>query len=438
MEISYSDWVSVLIGILLLLITGLILYMKEKKNNALLIKDLEEERKESKKYIEDLDSLLAMLTHFQEMGMKYADIEDLNDICNFIIEYASNILDTKMGSLMLINKATNMLEIVAARGLSKEVIKTTKIYVGEGIAGMVAREGKSIYCEDIEKDVRFMRNSNIKYSSKSFIAVPLKIKNKVIGVLNVNSKRKGKQFSERDIKLLEILADQAAVAIENIQLYRDMKGMYIGTIKMLAKAIDAKDPYTKGHSEKVTLFAVEIAEEMKLPEKLIKNIEFAALIHDIGKIGVKDSVLTKPSRLSVSEYAMIKKHPAIGEQIIAPIEFLTNITPLVLYHHEHYDGGGYLEGLKGDEIPIGARILIVADSYEAMISDRPYSKSMTREQAIEELKDNSGSQFDPEVVNAFLRVLERKKQSEFEGLYVEDNKSNRKGRVSQKVYKRED
>jgi len=209
----------------------------------------------------------------QEMGMKYADVEDMKDICSLIVEYATDLLDTKMGSLMLVNKSTNMLEIIAAKGLSREVIKTTKIHVGEGIAGIVAREGKSIYCEDIEKDVRFMRNSKVKYSSKSFIAVPLKVKNRVIGVLNVNSKRKGKQFSQKDIKLLEILADQAAVAIENIQLYRDMKGMYIGTIKTLAKAIDAKDPYTKGHSEKVTQYAVEIAKEMKLPEKLIKNID---------------------------------------------------------------------------------------------------------------------------------------------------------------------
>lgn len=424
MEISYSEYVSILIGILLLLIIGLIVYLREKINKVSLIKELEKEKKGNKKYMEDLNNLLAMLSHFQEMGMKYADVNDMKDICKLIVEYATNLLDTKMGSLMLIDKTTNMLEIIASRGLSAEVIKTTKICVGEGIAGIVAREGKAIYCEDVEKDVRFMRNSNITYSSKSFIAVPLKIKNSVIGVLNVHSKHEEKRFGEMDIKLLEILADQAAVGIENIQLYGDMKGMYLGTIKMLAKAIDAKDPYTKGHSEKVTEFAVEIAEEMKLSEKLIKNIEFAALIHDIGKIGVKDSVLAKPSRLSESEYAMIKKHPAIGEQIIAPIEFLTNITPLVLYHHEHYDGNGYPEGLRGAEIPIGARILNVADSYEAMTSERPYSNSMTQEQAIEELKDKSGSQFDLEIVDAFLKVLEKKRQNKLEGLYVEENRAN--------------
>ncbi len=406
MEISYTTLVLLLIWIIIMLI----LYKKEKIKNTHLIEAIDEEKKKSKKYVEDLDSLFLMLTRFHEMGVQYSDVDDVKDISSLIVEYTTDMLDTKMGSLMLINKNTNTLEIIAARGLSEEVIKMTQIHIGEGIAGLVAREGKTIYCEDIENDVRFMRNSKVKYSSKSFVAVPLKIKNKIIGVLNINSRRKGKQFSQMDIKLLDILANQAAVAIENIQLYKDMKGMYVGTIMTLAKAIDAKDPYTKGHSERVMKFAVEIAKEMKLPEKLVSNIEFAALIHDIGKIGVKDNVLDKPTRLSDSEYDIIKKHPVIGEQIIAPIEFLTNIAPLILYHHEHYDGSGYLEGLKGEEIPIGARVLIVADAFEAMISERPYSRSMTGEEAIDELKDKSGSQFDPEVVKAFLRVLEKAEQ----------------------------
>jgi HD-GYP domain-containing protein (c-di-GMP phosphodiesterase class II) len=414
------DYLAILIATLLLATATLILYRKEKKKTNKLISVLKKERTENKTYIEDLNNLLLMLTHFQEIGMKYADVEDVKDICDLIVDYAVGLLKTNMGSLMLVNKNTNMLEVVSAKGLSDDVIKTTKIYMGEGIAGIVAREGKTIYCEDIDNDVRFMRNSKVQYASKSFIAVPLKNKNKIIGVLNVNSKKKGRHFSEKELKLLDILSDQAAVAIENIQLYKEMKGMYVGTIKMLAKAIDAKDPYTKGHSERVTKYALEIAREMRIPEKLIRNIEFAALIHDIGKIGIKDSLLSKPSRLSDSEYEQIKKHPSIGEQIIAPIEFLTNIAPLVLYHHENFDGSGYLEGLKGEEIPLGARIINVADSYEAMVSERPYSKNMSQPEAIQELKNNSGEQFDPDVVEAFLRVIERKRQGRFDK-YFEGN-----------------
>ncbi|MDA3793264.1 MAG: GAF domain-containing protein, partial [Elusimicrobia bacterium] len=393
---------SVIVGVLTVI---LILYIKERSRRENYIADLKRSRSENNSYVDDLDILLTMLTRFQEFGMTYTKAEDIDRLYTLIIEYAADLLNTNMGSLMLLNKKTNKIEIVAAKGIAENVVKTTSMAVGEGIAGRVIQEGKAIYCENIEDDVRFMRSSRVRYSSKSFIAVPLKVKNKVIGALNVNSKVKNRSFSPRDIRLINILADQAAVAIENIQLYRDMKEMYIGTIKTLAEAIDAKDPYTRGHSDRVAKIAVEIAKRMKLPQKLVRNIEFAALIHDIGKIGIKDSVLLKPGRLSESEYEVIKKHPQIGEQIIAPIEFLTNVAPLVLYHHEYYNGDGYVEGLKGEEIPIGARIINVADSYEAMTSDRPYHKGRPKDEALEEVVRESGKQFDPRVVEIFMDMM---------------------------------
>jgi len=388
----------------------LILFLRSNRRSLYLIKNLRIERERNRSYIEDLDNLLSMLTRFQEIGMSFTKDNDLENFCNLIVEYSTDLLNTKMGSLMLLDKTYNRLEIVAARGISQDVITTTRMQIGEGIAGRVAQSGKPIYCEDIERDVRFMRHSKVRYTTRSFISVPLKVKNNVIGVLNVNSKRKNNKFTQRDLKLLSILADQAAVAIENIQLYNDMKNMYLGTIQTLALAIEAKDPYTRGHTERVSKYAVRIARKLNLPQKLIRNIEFAALIHDIGKIGIKDSVLTKPGKLSADEYEAVKEHPRIGEQILAPVAFLTNVAPLVLYHHEHYDGRGYMEGLKGEEIPIGARILNVADSFEAMTSDRPYSKGKSLKEAIRELKAHSGTQFDPKVVEALLEVLKEEKE----------------------------
>ncbi|MEA3506562.1 MAG: GAF domain-containing protein [Elusimicrobiota bacterium] len=407
-------------SVIVILVIILILYIKERRQRENYIADLKKAREDNDGYVDDLDNLLAMLTRFQEFGMSYTKAEDIKKLYNLIIEYAADLLNTDMGSLMLVDKKTNRIEIVAAKGIAENVVKTTSMSVGEGIAGRVVQEGKPIYCEDIENDVRFMRSSRVKYSSKSFIAVPLKVKNKVIGVLNINSKAKNKAFSPRDIRLINILADQAAVAIENIQLYSNMKEMYIGTIKTLAEAIDAKDPYTRGHSDRVAEIATGIAKRMRLPQKLVRNIEFAALIHDIGKIGIKDSILLKPGRLSESEYEIIKRHPQIGEQIIAPIEFLTSVAPLVLYHHEYYNGDGYVEGLKGEEIPIGARIINVADSYEAMTSDRPYHKKMPKEEALAELRNESGKQFDPRVVEVFLDMMnEEEQESESEQARIE-------------------
>ncbi len=408
----YNILLIVLSLSVVLLFVAILQLMREKRHNLYLIDSLKRERERNRSYIEDLDNLLALLTRFQELGMAHTKVDDLENFCKLIVDYSTELLNTKMGSLMLIKKATNELEIVAARGLSDDVVDHTHMNIGEGISGRVAQEGKPIFCENIERDVRFMRHSKEKYASNSFITVPLKVKQKVIGVLNVNSKKTGRKFNQRDMRMLSILGDQAAVAIENIQLYNDLKEMYLGTIQTLAQAIDEKDPYSKGHTKRVAEYAVQIAKKMNLPQKLVRNIEYAALIHDIGKIGIKDSVLNKPARLSDAEYETIKKHPRIGERILAPVEFLTNVAPLVLYHHEHYDGNGYMEGLKGEEIPVGARILNAADSYEAMTSNRPYSKGMSKEKAIEELKDKSGSQFDPAVINAFLNILEENDPSE--------------------------
>jgi len=152
---------------------------------------------------------------------------------------------------------------------------------------------------------------------------------------------------------------------------------------------------------------VKIAKEMKVSESAIRNIEYAALIHDIGKIGIQERILAKKGTLSETEYEIVKMHPLIGESIITPVKFLNGIAPLILYHHEHFDGNGYLEGLRGEGIPLGARIISVADAFDAMTSDRPYRKALTSEQARKELEKDSGKRFDPQVVEAFLRLLDR-------------------------------
>jgi len=200
------------------------------------------------------------------------------------------------------------------------------------------------------------------------------------------------------------------LARRSFELYAKMRKVYLDTIRALAAAIDAKDPYTKGHSERVSKTAVALAQEMNLSDREIENIEYSALLHDVGKIGIEDGILRKEDKLTIDEYKKIKEHTIMGANIIEPVDFLKNSYRAIYHHHERYNGNGYPDGIKEKEIPISARIIAVADSYDAMGSDRPYRKKLSRETIIKELKEQSGKQFDPKVVEAFLSIIKKNQE----------------------------
>ena len=191
--------------------------------------------------------------------------------------------------------------------------------------------------------------------------------------------------------------------------HRELRTGYIQTIRALAQAIDAKDAYTRGHSERVAVYSSRLAREMGLAKQMIERVYFSGLLHDVGKIGVPDAIITKPDRLTEAEYLEIQKHPEIGAKILEPVEFLRDIVPCVRHHHEWFDGSdrGYPDHLQGDKIPLPSRLILVCDTVEAMTSDRPYRKAMPLDSVVRELDKYSGSQFDPTCVTAFLRLLER-------------------------------
>lgn len=199
------------------------------------------------------------------------------------------------------------------------------------------------------------------------------------------------------------------LARQSFELYTRMRKIYLETIRTLAATIDAKDPYTLGHSERVSHLAVDLAKKLDFAETDIEYLEYAAILHDIGKIGIADSILGKKDRLTDEEYKKIKEHPVIGANIIDSIEFLKKCSKAVLHHHERYDGNGYPQGLKGEDIPKTARLLAVIDAYDAMNSDRPYRKKLSPENIVQELRDESGKQFDPVIVKAFLSLLQERR-----------------------------
>lgn len=230
-------------------------------------------------------------------------------------------------------------------------------------------------------------------------------------------KRLNQVTREQNFKLQDMNRNlEAKVRERTKQLaekHQELRLAYVQTIRALAEAVDAKDAYTRGHSERVGVYASKIAREMSFPKEFIERVYIAGLLHDVGKIGVPDRIITKPDRLTDEEYEEIKKHPEIGAKILEPVTFLADVVPCVRHHHEWYDGceKGYPWRLRGDEIPLPSRVILVADTVEAMTSDRPYRKALPLEVVVRELHAYSGTQFDPVVVKAMLALLEREGES---------------------------
>lgn len=238
----------------------------------------------------------------------------------------------------------------------------------------------------------------------SFISVPLRVRSNIIGVVNTYSW--SRRFTEGQRKLLGLLCARAAASIENARLYRNLQETFRNTISGLAQAIEAMDKYTAGHSNRVSRYSRRTSMELGLPEDDVEIIAQAAMMHDIGKLGCHTN-LNNPGKLTDEEYQDIKAHPEFGKEILEPITFLHPLVPGVQLHHERWDGSGYPLGLSGEEIPIMARVLAVADAYDAMTTNRAYRKALEHDVAVAELDRCTGSQFDPDVVAAFLRGLEK-------------------------------
>jgi response regulator RpfG family c-di-GMP phosphodiesterase len=237
-------------------------------------------------------------------------------------------------------------------------------------------------------------------------AIPMIIKDDLVGIVFTGPKMNKNEFTDFDLELLTAICNSAAVGIENAWLFKQIQTTYYSTIRALVSIIEAKDTYTLGHTERVADYAVAMAARLQLSREERRDIAFGAVLHDIGKLGIFERLLNKDGKLDEKEWEIMKRHPEVGAGILENMEFLAGTVPMVKHHHERYDGAGYPDGLQGDDIPIGARIITVADSFDAMTTDRPYRKAMTWEEAIATLRKKAGMQFDPVVVDRFIEILE--------------------------------
>ncbi|PKP57554.1 phosphohydrolase [Candidatus Atribacteria bacterium HGW-Atribacteria-1] len=353
-----------------------------------------------------LSEKLAEMTTLYKIAKLTSSSLDLDDMLSSAFNSAVKILNAETGSLMIFDPEEEVLTIKRAHGLNEEIIRNTRIKKGESIVGLVAQNGEPLIIHG-RADISQIKGRK-KYEKVNSICVPLKTKKGVIGVINLNRKGDAKPFTQDNLKLLFTMANDAAYAIENATLYQNLHESYLSIIRAMVSALELKDSYIRGHSEAVTRYAVALAQRLKLSPQEIKNIEIAAILHDIGKIGIHEDILSKPGRLNDKEWEEVKKHPEFSYKILKEVNFPWDIKPVIYAHHERYNGKGYPAGLKGKEIPLGARILAVADTFAAMTSDRPYRSRFSKEVVIGELKKIAGTQLDPDLVETFLKIVEKK------------------------------
>jgi HD-GYP domain-containing protein (c-di-GMP phosphodiesterase class II) len=352
------------------------------------------------------DRLLKNLETIYEVGNSINSIQTLDELLDQIAEKLLSVFEDVQRVCILLKGKGKEFEPKYIK--SRPDIPIESFQISKSILEKSVKEEVCILANDAAQDDRFSGAESIMTMNlRSVMCAPLVYQGEVLGVIYLDNREKPKCFDENDVALLSAMANQSAVAIENSRLYEDLQKAYHEAILALLNTVEAKDPYTRGHSQRTSRYALGIAQEMGLDEEECKKIKTAAELHDIGKIGVRERIIDKESALSTMEFHSIQAHVLTGENILKPIEYLSFVLPMVRGHHEHYVGTGYPDGLKGEKIPLGARILGVADAFDAMTTQRPYNKPMPFKEAMKQLKSLKGKQFDGDVVDALDKFLKQ-------------------------------
>ncbi len=347
---------------------------------------------------EESESARALLESARDLSRML----DPDKIVRSALDRAMHITDAATGSVMLYAEDGATLSIAAAAGLPEEVVRGTAVRPGDGIAGWVALSGQPLVIEDMPGRSTPARSRGV----RSAVSVPISDEHGTLGVLNVGARAYPTRFTGTHLASLETLARQMATALRNARAMESAGELYFDTLRALALAMETKDPYASGGTERVMRYAVMLGDAVELAEDESRALEIAAMLHDIGMSAACESVFSTDRPLSTIERGLLTMHPVIAADILDQAPALHAVAPIVYHHHERYDGTGYVNGLKGEEIPIGARILAISDAFVAMTSDRPYRAALTYSEALEELASNAGTQFDPKLVTVFRDLIE--------------------------------
>jgi HD-GYP domain-containing protein (c-di-GMP phosphodiesterase class II) len=342
-------------------------------------------------------------------------------LLTLIMNHARDLLEVEATSVWELDEPEQLLRLHVATGDRGDKLKAVTVPVGQGLIGECVKTGQRILVADVAQDPRHNKqvDEHSGFVTRSILSVPLRapsiqlgrergvLKESIIGGAQAVNKRGGGTFTQDDIELFEALASQAATVLQLARLYDDTSKLFEGVIKVVAGAVDAKDPYTQGHSQRVSEFSVAIAEELGLPQEQIYHIRIGGILHDVGKIGVPDAILKKPDRLTEEEMDEMRQHPTKGYEIMQQEELrwlLRDELPALLEHHERLDGRGYPNGLKGEQIHEIGRIVAVADVFDALTSDRPYRAGMSIDDAFAILRRGAGTELDSACVEALWRA----------------------------------
>lgn len=361
------------------------------------------EKEEKEKNLYDMTRKLQSLI---EISRRMSSIRKADDLMEMIVSKAREEINSGIGFIML--REGNVLKIKKSMGLSTLTVEELNEKQGGKLFNEVLTKKKALRLNRRDDDPRFKELLPLRENFQNLMAIPLKASEVpiAIGVLCVANLRVGNEYTHKQENYLRILATDATIALRNIILFEELRRAYMEIIQVLAQAIEAKDPYTHGHVARVREIAVRIARTMKLPDEKVELISKAAILHDVGKISTPESILLKPDKLTDTEFKIMKDHARASLDILKGIKSLEeDVMDMVVHHHERYDGKGYPDGLSGEDIPLGAHIIAVADVYDALTTDRPYRKAWTEEKAVSVMAENAGTQFHPKVMDAFLKTL---------------------------------
>jgi pSer/pThr/pTyr-binding forkhead associated (FHA) protein len=353
----------------------------------------------------DLSNSLGALQSLYRADAIFHDIEDLNKLMESVISLLLEVIPSSRGYIFLLGEDTGT-PLLHVRRAPTPFDKNSQIIINEAILNTAIARRESILAHTALISERPDTGSEQFDSAViSAICAPMTSRDTVLGFIYLDTWEPSNTYSSGDLTLLAAMTSKVATMVENGRLYQNLRNLFYNTIETLIRTMQAKDKYTSGHSTRVSRFSLLIAEKLGLNSKEKHQLYLASVLHDIGKIGLPDKLLLRPGKLTEEEMELVKKHPAFGVSMIKSLGEMQEIVPLILHHHEALDGSGYPDGLKGEEIPLMSRIVAVADTYDAITSDRPYRKGRSREEAVQELKRVAGTKLDPRVVNAFLEVL---------------------------------